>query len=121
MDLVKEYTLEGGRKLTLVSLSMADKSGTVEYKLEDFNKKFEEYIDPKDLEIQRLRNELAAMKEKHKPVRKKKKTLTKMERLEVEQLIANGEGNPAIATQYDMSESAVSRIRIRMQKAGEDV
>ena len=122
LDIPREVVNNENVRHTVMSVMLKPKDGEAfKIAIDLFNKRYVEYVDPKDLEIQRLKQELSALKEKHKPVRKKKRTLTKGELLEVEELISRGEDNTSLATQYDMSDSAISRIRLRMRKAGEDV
>lgn len=72
---------------------------------------YEEYIDPKDLEIQRLLAENKKLKDRLKPERKKRRVLTPGEIKEIKELIDKGESNPVIAKEYGSSDSTISRIR----------
>lgn len=120
--LPKEVVDKDGRRAIVVSVTVVPLviggKGTEQHdiKLDNFLETYTEYVDPKDLEIARLLKQLADLKAKHKPARKKKRTLTALERAEVRTLIANGENNTAIATQYDISDSSVSRMRKTMEK-----
>lgn len=118
-DLQRDIVNENGERAHLVSINIVYAGGDSQMiDRENFNEKWDEYIDPRDLEIQRLLKELEALKLKHKPVRKKKRSLNTGERAEVRQLISRGESNTTIAQEYDISDSAVSRIRKGMVKEG---
>ena len=86
-----------------------------------FVENYDEYIDPLQLRVNALEAELKALKEKHKQPRKTRRKLTAGEQREVRELIIKGEGNTPIATEYDCSDSAISRYRIEMRKEGLDV
>ena len=82
---------------------------------------YTEYIDPKDVEIQRLREEVAKLKEKAKKPRVTRRVILPGEKKEMIELIRKGESNTAIATEYKLSETVVSRYRVELRKAGEEV
>ena len=109
--------------VTVTEVIVLDKksgaSSTVEYT--NFIDSYEEYHDPKDIRIRALEDELKALKEKHKPVRKKRRKLLDGEITEIKELIRKGQGNTEIGKEYDCSDSTVSRFRLELRKAGEDV
>ena len=104
-----------------VNLQFNDEVQAILY--ENFIKDYREYMDPKQIEINRLNKVIEDLKLKAKKTRvsKPRRTLTPLERQEIRQLIENGESNTPIAIQYGVGDSTVSKIRCEMRKAGEDV
>lgn len=89
--------------------------------LDEFNETIEEYVDPRDVEIERLNKVIADLKMRKKKPRKMRKRLTFGEIAEIKELILKGESNTAIGNEYNVSDSTVSRFRIEMRKGGHDV
>jgi len=127
IDLKQEVISDvgGGRYLvTQVELTpsmhnrTASATMTVAYSV--FIDEYSEYIDPKDIEIDRLNREIQKLKEKKKP-RKKRRMLSSGEIKEIRELILKGEGNTSLGIEYQISDSAISKIRVAMRKEGQDV
>jgi len=119
--LPKEVVDKNGRRVFVTSVNITDGEESHDIKLDNFLETYEEYVDPKDVEIARLNQQIADLKVKGRKHKKPRRMLTKDERLEIEVLISNGETNRPIATQYDISETTISKIRVAMRKGGEDV
>jgi len=81
-----------------------------------FVKNYDEYINPKDLRIRALEEELRALKLKHKPARKTRRVLLDGELVEIKELINQGIGNTEIGKEYGCSDSTISRIRVAMKR-----
>ena len=110
---------KSNERFTVISITIVDnKENGHTIDLNNFMDSFIEYIDPKDLKIQMLEEEIRKLKEKHKPVRKKKRTLLPGEVKEIKELLFKGESNIDIAKEYDVSDSTVSRIRVELKKEG---
>ena len=116
-----EVVDKNGRRAIVTSIHISDGTEGHDIKLENFLETYTEYVDPKDFEIARLKQELADLKAKHKQPRRARRKLTKGEIKEIEEHIRLGEGNTPIAKEYDVSDTTVSKIRVRMRKGGEDV
>lgn len=115
---------ETQERFTVVAIKIAnvtDVSISKNIEVETFCNNYREYIDPRQIEINRLNAEVKKLKEQLKPLRKKRRTLSAGEIIEVRELIVNGESNQTIAKEYQCSDSAVSRHRIEMRKEGKDV
>jgi len=104
-----------------VKLSNRDTADFILVDKDAFLQTYTEYVNPMQLEINRLTEENKKLKEQLKPLRKPRRKLSKGEILEIEELISKGETNRPIAKEYDISETAISKIRVRMRKGGEDV
>ena len=71
-------------------------SGNTQVELySNFVEYYEEYLDPKDIEIARLKRELE--KYKAQVPKKKRRIITEGERKEIKELILKGEGNRPLA------------------------
>ena len=81
---------------------------------------YEDYVDPKDLEIQRLKEYIKKLEEPK--VKKRYTRLTPEEWREVEDLIRiRSISNLDIAKEYGISDSSVSKRRKDMRLKGENV
>ena len=86
-----------------------------------FMKEYREYINPMQLEINRLLAENKKLKDQLKPLRKPRRRLSDGEVKEVEEHILEGSNNLDLAKEYQVSDSTISKIRIRLRKSGRDV
>lgn len=91
-------------------------SGSEKIFFENFVSAYTEYVDPLELEIQRLNTEIKKLKVQLKPFRRPRKQLSAGEISEIRELITRGEGNGTLATEYECSTSRISRIRTEMKK-----
>ncbi len=99
----------------------ADKEELIAISLDNFLENYTEYIDPKQMEINRLLKENKALKEKLKKPRKIRRKLLPGEIVEIRELILKGEGNTPIAEEYKIGDSTISKIRCEMRKEGKEV
>lgn len=88
----------------VIGVDLGEDFGIVPYNT--FVDDFDEYIDPKDVEIARLLSIIEAL-EKPKVSNTKRKHLTEAERFEVKELVEKGIEISAIATTYDISASTI--------------
>ena len=98
-----------------------EENGDYQVEYPSFLEAYKEYIDPKDIRIKALEDELIALKLKQKPERKKRRKLLDGEIKDIKTDIRAGLGNTEIGKEYDCSDSTISRIRLELRKAGEDV
>ncbi len=89
--------------------------------LSNFLEHYIEYINPQQLEINRLLKENKQLREKLKPHRKPRRKLLPGEIVEIRELIIKGEGNTPIAEEYKVGDSTISKIRCEMRKRGAEV
>ena len=104
---------------TIESIKFIDVSEPIQYQL--FIQKFKEYIDPKQIEINRLLAENKKLKEQLKPLRKTRRRLLPGEITEIKELIRKGNSNLKLASEYQVSDSTISKLRIQMRREGEEV
>ena len=118
IDLKQEIVTEDGQKFFIESILMNPLDNTTPRvaPFSHFTERYSEYIDPKDIEIARLKKELA----KYRP-KKTRRLLNNGERKEIVELILKGETNRPIAQEYQVSETVISKMRVQMRKQGEDV
>ncbi len=113
---------DGVRARVLSVIIKAENGGehNSEFSLSTFLTDWVEYIDPKDIEIARLRKQVADLKEKNRKPRKKYRIPTLGEIAEMQALIRQGETGIKIATEYEVSESYVGRLRTEVKKESAD-
>ena len=100
----KQGNVFGIEEIVLVSAKFAD-SVPFAVPLLEFNKMYEEYVDPKDSEIARL---LKIIKDLEKDkLKTTKRHLSKEERGEIKKLVENDIDIIVIATDYDISTSSI--------------
>lgn len=105
----------------VISLTLEFKDGRQDIEYTNFLEHYSEYVSPQQVEINRLNAEVAKLKEQLKPFRKKRRKLLDGEIEEIKKLILAGSGNTELATEYQVSDSTISKFRIVLRKAGEDV
>jgi len=121
IDLKQIVVDRDGNKLTIVGIVLHDKDNKPNnLSFSAFVDSFTEYVDPKDIEIERLNKVIANLKLKGKKPRKVRRKLLPGELIEIKELIDKGEGNTAISKEYDCSDSTISRIRIEHMKGKPD-
>lgn len=125
LEWIKEVTNRDGQICLIQNIEVRNKytGELVAIPFDNFVEAYDEYIDPKDLEIQRLNKiieELKSGKTSGK-VGGTKKRLLPAEWREVEELIRQGLKNVEIAKEYGISDSTVSTRRSQMRKKGEEV
>ncbi len=81
---------------------------------------FVEYVDPKDVEIARLRKQVEDLKVKARKPRKSYRTPNAGELLEMRELLKQGTVGHKVAIEYGVSESFVGRVRAEMRKENPD-
>lgn len=94
---------------------------TVTIPFDKFIEAYEEYIDPRDLEIEKLNKLIKELQEEKKAQKKPRRRLTKEEWKEIDELIRKGIRNIDIAAEYGISDTGVSKRRTDLRKAGEAV
>lgn len=107
MDLKKQVIDNNGIRYEVLGIVViADGNNESEQlTISQFNNNYEEYIDPKDLEIERL---LAIIKDLEKPkVKPSGKRLTQPEKDEVRKLVEAGHEIIDIASTYNISTSSI--------------
>jgi len=107
--------------ITLSEPNETDGRRTFSITPEVFMEEYREYINPMQLEINRLLAENKKLKEKLKPVRKTRKRLTTGEKTDIRKDILAGANNLSIAKEYDCSDTVISKMRCELRRAGEDV
>jgi len=102
----------------VVSIILMDLEGKNEFSITPavFMKEYREYINPMQLEINRLLAENKKLKEQLKPLRKPRRRLLAGELEEIKKLLETGATNPEIATEYKVSPSTISKIRSDLRK-----
>ncbi len=118
IELPKQVKDSNGEVYDLVSITVKNNDKTNAVPRDNFLAQYTEFLDPKDLEIERLMN---IIKELETPKKPTKRRLLKGEWKEIEELIRKGEGNTQIANEYGISDSAVSKRRTEMRNNGEEV
>ena len=107
--------------ITLSEPNETDGRRTFSITPEVFMEEYREYINPMQLEINRLLAENKKLKDQLKPLRKPRRRLSDGEVKEVEEHILEGSNNLDLAKEYQVSDSTISKIRIRLRKSGRDV
>ena len=122
IDLTKQVESRAGDLYEVLEVSLRDMNTNevVAVKFDSFLLNYSEYVDPKDLEIERLKQIIKDLENGAKPKHTKTR-LTDDEWLDVENDIRNGGRNIDIARTYGISDSSVSKKRIAMRKLGEKV
>jgi len=117
-DLPEQVVDKQGNIFTVDSVKVFNnKEQEVHIGIHSFNRDYRAYIDPKDIRIQALEDELKELREKiENPRRKKRRILTDGEIKEIEGLIRIGEEIHDIAAEYESSTSAIYRIRQKMNQ-----
>ena len=107
-------------KIIAITLSPLHGGDNFNIEFNRFIDSYENYVDPKDDEIERLK---AIIKELKNPItaRKTRKRLLPGEWKEVIELIRKGATNTAIAKEYGISDTGVSKKRLELRKMGEKV
>lgn len=126
IDLLKTVSDRNGnvREIKSVGLAPLEGGDPIIVSYENFIDAYDEFVDPKDLEIVRLTEQVKKLKEQleGKTLRKKRrKHLSKGEIKDIQELIRAGHKNIAIAKDFDISDPSISKIRTEMRKRGEDV
>ena len=101
------------------TIKMIKVDGDLEISYNNFIDSYENYVDPKDLEIETLKAIIAELKAPKATLVKRR--LLPDEWKEIEELIRKGISNQPIAKEYGISDSSVSKRRIDMRKMGEKV
>ena len=114
-------TVRGNRaRIVSVVVRYDSKDTTDTISTAAFLSTFVEYIDPKDVEIARLRKQVEDLKVKARKPRKSYRTPDAGEILEMRALLAQGTVGHKIATEYGVSASYVSKLRGEMKKENPD-
>lgn len=124
IDLLKDVKDRQEKRYVIVGLTLRPHTGgeTLSVPYENFVEAYDEYVDPKDLEIQRLNRIIEELKNgKDNSTRKGRIMLSNEQWEEVKDLIRKGVRNIDIAAEYGISDSAISKRRTEMRNAGEDV
>ncbi len=110
IDLKKEVKLDGNFKepQTISKIIFTDKT---EVYYEQFITEYTEYIDPKDIEIQKLLDIIENLKEPVKKIRKRRKALDINEVKDIKVLLQLNTDVHEIAREYQSSTSAIYRIK----------
>jgi len=122
IDLTKQVIDKNGDIYKVVAIALLPSHGGDDFNIE-FNRfigSYENYIDPKDAEIERLKAIINELKNPTKP-KSTRKHLSEGEWKEIVELIRKGVSNIEIAAEYGISDSGVSKRRVSMRKMGERV
>lgn len=117
IELPEQVISIDGKRCQVITVQLRHKEEYVDIEYTNFLSNYKEYVDPLQIEIDRLNKVIEAMKAKNKKPRgpyKPRRILTPIERAEVYNLILSGESNTAIAEQYGCSDSTVSKLRKTM-------
>ena len=107
--------------ITLGEPNETDGRRTFSITPEVFMNEYREYINPLQIEINRLMAENKRLKDKMKVDRKPRRTLSSGEITDIKADILSGGNNTDISKEYQVSDSSISKIRISMRKEGKDV
>ena len=108
-----------GKDGVVRTIKMIKVDGDLEISYNNFIDSYENYVDPKDLEIETLKAIIAELKAPKATLSKRR--LLPEEWKEIEELIREGISNQPIAKEYGISDSSVSKRRIDMRNKGEVV
>ncbi len=114
-------TVKGVRaRIVSVVVRYENKDTTTTMATAAFLSTFVEYVDPKDVEIARLRKQVEDLKVKARKPRKSYRTPNAGELLEMRELLKQGTVGHKVAIEYGVSESFVGRVRTEMRKENPD-
>ena len=121
IDLTKQVQDRNGNVSVIEEITLRDNGGQILTikSFELFIDSYQNYVDPKDLEIETLKAIIAELKAPKATLVKRR--LLPDEWKEIEELIRKGISNQPIAKEYGISDSSVSKRRIDMRKMGEKV
>lgn len=106
IDLPREVvSIHSGEKYTVVGVDLGDTKGVVSYGT--FLDGYDEYIDPKDVEINRLLAIIKDLEQKPKKSNAPKRRPTEAEKGDMKTMYEKGIAVGLIASQYEISPSAV--------------
>ena len=107
--------IDNGEIYSVVSLTLKHPvlGSTITIPPKDMNENFSEYVDPKDVEIQRLTKELNELRATrvHKEPRKGRTNLTDDQKYEAELLYSTGATDAHVMSKFDVSLSTARRMR----------
>lgn len=116
IDLEKQVINKHGDISTVVSITLNEKNDKYDIPYENFIKTYENYLDPRDVEIKRLRALVDKLRKGTKK-RKTRKVLSPGEWKEIDELIIIGKAsNIDIAKEYEVSDSGISKRRRQIEK-----
>lgn len=120
IDLTRQVQDSNGEVYEITHINLKGAVSTISVPYINFIEKYENYVDPKDAEIARLKAIIDELKNPQKQKVRRKRLLPE-EWKEVQELIRKGVSNTDIANEYKISDSSVSKKRIEMRKFGENV
>ena len=117
IDLTRQVVDRNGVVKKIFMIKLEDE---LEISFSNFIDTYQNYVDPKDAEIARLKTIIDELKNPIK-TRKTRTRLQPDEWKEVKDLIRKGISNTDISREYGISDSSVSKKRTEMRKFGEKV
>jgi len=127
IDLLKTVSDRNGNVREIKSIGLAPLEGgdPIIVSYENFIEAYDEFVDPKDLEIIRLTEQIKKLKEQldeKANKRKRRPNISKEEYKEIEELIRKGElNNTEISKLFDTRDAVISKRRVLMRSKGENV
>jgi len=126
IDLLKTVSDRNGnvREIKSIGLTPLEGGDPIIISYENFIDAYEEFVDPKDIEIARLTDTIKKLKEQLEESKNRKKRRPKIsdkEWEEIEDLIKRGISNTDIAKLFDTKDPVISKRRVEMRKRGENV